>query len=130
MEPAVEEMLRYDPPVHRSWRIATEEIALHGKVIQSGEMVLLMIGAAHRDAAAFVEPDRFDITRSENKHMGFGLGIHFCLGAPLARIEATEALRALLARTRSLQLVAVPPLRWRQDVALRGVEELLVEVYE
>lgn len=128
MEQAVEEMLRYDPPVHRSWRIATEEVALHGQLIRPGEMVLLMIGAAHRDPATFAWPERFDITRRENKHLGFGLGIHFCLGAPLARIEAPEALNALLARTSALALTEEPPLRWRQDVALRGVEALPVEV--
>ena len=128
MESAIEEMLRYDAPVHRSWRIATEDVLLRGQTIRAGEMVLLMIGAAHRDEAAFAEAERFDIARSENKHMGFGLGIHFCLGAPLARIELPEALHALLARTADFTLIEEPPLRWRHDIALRGVEELPVEV--
>jgi cytochrome P450 len=132
MGSAVEEMLRYDAPVHRSWRIATEAVTLHGRRILPGDMVLLMIGAAHRDPAAFAKPEVFDITRSDNRHMGFGLGIHFCLGAPLARIEAPEAIHALLARTGgradALTLIEEPPLRWRHDVALRGVAELPVEV--
>ena len=128
MESAIEEMLRYEAPVHRSWRIATEEVVLHDVLIRQGEMVLMMIGAAHRDPTVFPEPDRFDIGRLQNRHMGFGLGIHFCLGAPLARMEVSEGLHALLAQFATIKLIEEPPLHWRNDVALRGVEQLPVEV--
>ncbi len=127
MESAVEEMLRYDAPVHRSWRIANEEVELGGRRIARGDMLLLLIGAAHRDPAAFADPETFDITRRENKHLGFGVGIHFCLGAPLARIEVPEALAAILRRWPELRLREGAALRRRRDVALRGVEELPVE---
>jgi cytochrome P450 len=126
MESAVEEMLRYDAPVHRSWRIAREDAEIDGQPIRRGDMLLLMIGAAHRDPAAFPDPEAFDIARRENKHLGFGVGIHFCLGAPLARIEVPEALTAILQRWPSLRLLDAPPLQWRQDIALRGVEALPV----
>lgn len=128
MESAIEEMLRYEAPVHRSWRIANEEVTINDVLIRPGEMVLMMIGAAHRDPAVFPEPDRFDISRQQNRHVGFGLGIHFCLGAPLARMEVGEGLHALLARFAAIKLIEESPLRWRQDVALRGVEQLPVEV--
>lgn len=128
MDTAVEEFLRYDTPVQRSWRIANEEVEIGGTRIMPGEMVLLMIGSAHRDTAAFVDADRLDVGRRENRHLGFGLGIHFCLGAPLARIEVPETLRALLARFPEMHIKSTSPLRWRPDVALRGVEALPVEV--
>lgn len=121
---AVEEMLRYDTPVQRSWRIATEDHMLLGQQVRAGELLLVLIGAAHRDPSHFADPDAFDIARTPNRHMGFGYGIHFCLGAPLARIEAPEVLTALLDAFPSMALDERAPLRWREDIALRGVEEL------
>jgi cytochrome P450 len=122
---AVEEMLRYDTAVQRGWRIAAEDIEIDGCRIKKGELVLPMLGAANRDPAEFPEPDRFDICRQDNKHLGFGYGIHFCLGAPLARLEAPIAINTLLRRFPNLQL-ETKALSWRQDIALRGLIELPV----
>jgi cytochrome P450 len=121
MPTAIEEMLRYDTPVQRSWRIATEDHDLLGAQVRAGEMLLVLIGAAHRDAAHFANPDAFDIARTPNRHMGFGYGIHFCLGAPLARIEAPEVFDALFAVLPEMALDESAPLQWREDIALRGV---------
>jgi cytochrome P450 len=127
MASAVEEMLRYDAPVQRAWRLAVESVVFGGVTIPAGAMVLAMIGAANRDPAQFAEPDCFDITRADNKHFGFGHGIHFCLGAPLARLEAALAFAALLARFPTLRL-ASDELEWTHDIALRGLRALPVEI--
>lgn len=126
MAPAIEEMLRYDAPVARAWRLARADVELGGRLIRQGQMVLLMLGAANRDPDQFADPETFDVTRTENRHLGFGYGIHFCLGAPLARIEAPIAIGTLLARFPALALDESRPLRWRHDIALRGVETLPV----
>jgi len=122
---AVEEMLRYDTAVQRGWRIAAGDIEIDGCRIKKGELVLPMLGAANRDPAQFPEPDRFDICRQDNKHLGFGYGIHFCLGAPLARLETPIAINTLLRRFPNLRL-ETENLTWRQDIALRGLIELPV----
>lgn len=124
---AVEEMLRYDAPVQRAWRLAAEAVTLDGVTIRAGEMVLAMIGAANRDPAQFAQPDEFNVARADNKHFGFGYGIHFCLGAPLARLEAAIAFSALLARFPNLRL-ASDELEWIHDIALRGLKALPVEM--
>jgi len=124
MPTAIEEMLRYDTPVQRSWRIATEDHEVLGERVSAGEMLLVLIGAAHRDATHFAAPDDFDIARTPNRHMGFGYGIHFCLGAPLARIEAPEVFNALFAALPDIALDESAPLVWREDIALRGVLSL------
>lgn len=123
---AVEELLRYDAPVQRAWRIAKDDIVLGDQQIQRGQMVLLMLGAANRDPAQFPAPDELDLGRHDNRHVGFGYGIHFCLGAPLARIEAPLAIGAVVKRFPNLIADPSLPLRWRHDVALRGVETLPV----
>lgn len=123
---AVEELLRYDTSVQRGWRIVREDLDFGGFLFRQGQMVLPMIGAANHDPAQFTDPDRLDITRQDNRHIGFGFGIHFCLGAPLARIEIPVAIYALLARFPTLRLTG-EPLQWRQDIALRGVLSLPVE---
>src|SRR5690606_8671050 len=92
MPTAIEEMLRYDAPVSRAWRLAGTDVELGGQQIRRGQMVLLMLGAANRDPDQFADPETFDLTRTDNRHLGFGYGIHFCLGAPLARIEAPVAI--------------------------------------
>ncbi len=123
---AVEELLRYDTSVQRGWRIATEDVTLDGRTIRKGQLVLPMLGAANRDPAQFPDPDRLDLARSDNRHVAFGHGIHFCLGAPLARLEAPLAINTMLRRLRGLRLETDAPLAWRQDIALRGVLSLPV----
>jgi cytochrome P450 len=120
---AVEEIMRFDTSVQRGWRMTTVAVTLHGQTIPAGDMVLPMFGAANRDPDQFPEPDRFDISRTSNRHLGFGQGIHFCLGAPLARLEMTILFQQLAARFPHLALTA-EALQWRRDVALRGVETL------
>ncbi|MBX7212896.1 MAG: cytochrome P450 [Thermoflexales bacterium] len=123
---AFEEMLRYDTSVQRSARRITEDVEIGGQRLRAGQIVLGMIGAANRDPAVFSEPDRFNPDRADLKHTSFGYGIHFCLGAPLARMEAPIALRALLTRAPGLAFDVSHPLQWRRDVALRGVDALWV----
>jgi cytochrome P450 len=92
----VEEVLRYDSPVQVVFRQTTQEVELEGGKLPAGATVLLLLGAANRDGRKFPEPDRFDVTRNPQDHVGFGYGIHYCLGAPLARLEGRIALEALL----------------------------------
>jgi cytochrome P450 len=122
---AVEEMLRYESSVARAWRLAAEDIEWNGHRIHKGQMVLGSINAANRDPARFPNPDRFDICRADNKHVAFGYGIHFCLGAPLARLEAPFAINAMLRRFPELQLATDAP-EWMPDIALRGLKSLPV----
>jgi pimeloyl-[acyl-carrier protein] synthase len=122
---AVEELLRYDTSVQRGWRIAREDVEFGGAPIRRGDLVLPMLGAANRDPAQFPNPDVLDIERKENRHVAFGYGIHFCLGAPLARLEAPIAINALLAKFPNLGLTG-ESLAWRQDIALRGLITLPV----
>ncbi|WP_327091702.1 cytochrome P450 [Nonomuraea sp. NBC_01738] len=112
---AVEEFLRYDAPVERAtFRVATEDLEIAGVEIPRGAFVHVSIGAAGRDPAAFDAPDRLDVTREPNRHVAFGHGIHFCLGAPLARLEGQIAFTALLARFPGLRLDCAPEeLSWR-----------------
>lgn len=126
MGDAVEELLRYDTPVQRGWRLAVEETEIDGQRVAAGAMVLPMLGAANRDPAQFPEPERLDITRKPGRHFGFGHGIHYCLGAPLARLEVAAALSALLRRAPGMGLAPGARLVWRRDVALRGLEALPV----
>jgi cytochrome P450 len=128
-EGAVEEILRYDGPVERAtMRFAAADVTVGGQTIRRGDAVSLVLAAADHDPAVFAEPERFDITRTPNRHLGFGLGIHYCLGAPLARLEGRIALATLLERLPALQL-AVPAetLRWRGVPILRGLHHLPVE---
>jgi cytochrome P450 len=122
--PAVEELLRYDGPVQAIGRAALADVELHGKTIARGELVMAQIGAANRDPARFADPDRLDLARADNRHLAFGKGIHFCLGAPLARVEGQIAIPALLRRFPHLE-VATDSLRWTGSF-LRGVVELPV----
>lgn len=108
MESAVEEMLRFSGPIQGTKPCyALEEVTLHGVTIPKGATLMPVLGAANRDPAIFDDPERFDITRTPNKHLGFGHGIHYCLGAPLARMETRIALQNLLERNPTLHL-AVP----------------------
>lgn len=123
---AVEELLRYTSPVFMlTERYAREDVTVHGVTIPRGEMTLGVIGSANRDETVFNKPDELDITREPNRHLSFGQGIHFCLGAPLARLEAEIAINTLLRRTSNLRLgVAPESLRWRPSIMLRGLESL------
>jgi len=125
---AVEELLRYDGPVElATWRFATSPITLGGQLIAVGDPVLVVLAAADRDPARFAEPDLLDLNRRDNPHLGFGLGIHYCIGAPLARLEAQYALSALLRRLPGLTLAADPDeLRWRGGLIMRGLRQLPV----
>jgi cytochrome P450 len=119
---AVEELLRHDSPVQMVFRWAGEDFTLAGKAIQQGQMVVMVTGAANRDPARFPDPDRLDVARHPNEHHAFGFGIHYCVGAPLARLEAQLAFPALLQRLPNLEL-AGEPVRAPNPV-LRGLQSL------
>ena len=125
INPAVEEMLRYDNPAQIVFRSVTDDVEMDGKRIGKGQLVNLVLGAANRDPAHYSEPDRFDITRNESRHVGFGLGIHFCLGAPLARLEGQIAFTTLLRRFPRLRL-ASDALEWQEHPTFRGLKSLPV----
>ena len=130
MEPAVEEMLRYTSPVQlNAPRYACEDTELCGVPIPKGAAVCPILGSANHDEAQFEEAERFDIARQPNRHVSFGYGPHFCLGAPLARLEARVAFRALLQRFGELRL-AVPrsQLTWRRSQSVRGLTALPLRV--
>jgi cytochrome P450 len=125
---AVEELLRFTNPVnHANDRFTTEDVPVGDVVIPAGEWVLPAISSANRDPAQFPDPDRLDLGRDTSGHVAFGHGVHHCLGAPLARMEAEVALGALLARFPRMSL-AVPPeeLRWRPVSLMNGLESLPV----
>lgn len=127
IESAVEEFLRYDSPVQWTGRVATEDLEIAGETIRAGELLAIGIGAANRDPAQFVEPDRLDICRSPNPHVAFSHGIHFCLGAALARLEGQIAIAALLSRYPQMS-VAKQPLHWHPNYTLRGLKTLALRV--
>jgi len=122
---AVEELLRFDGPVQRTARIPSEDVVVGGQRIPKGEMVMPFIGAADRDPAQFREPDRLDLGRTDNRHIAFGWGIHFCLGAPLARLEGQIAINTLVRRLPKLALATETP-EFRQSLTLRGLRSLPV----
>jgi pimeloyl-[acyl-carrier protein] synthase len=123
---AIEELLRYDSPVQWTARITNANVELGGREIPNGSMIIVAIGAANRDPSHFPDPDRLDIARSDNRHVSFGFGIHFCLGAPLARVEGQIALGTLLRRMPDLALQTGATLDWRESSALRGLKRLPV----
>jgi cytochrome P450 len=120
---AVEEILRFESPVVQTARIAMQPGQIGGCPVHRGESVLALLAAANRDPARHADPDRFDITRGDVHHYSFGGGAHFCLGAPLARLEAQVAIPVLLERFPHLRLVDEPP-EWRPFPAFRGLERL------
>lgn len=124
---AVEEVLRFDSPVQATSRIPVEDVELCGTLFPKGVEIGLLLGAANRDPAVFEDPDRFDVSRAESRHLSFGLGIHFCLGAGLARLEGQLALGALVARAPGLALaIADDAIEWRPGWLLRGTTALPV----
>ena len=122
IEGAVEESLRYDAPFQRNRRIAKEDVTIDGKQIGKGQLVLAFLGAANRDPAYFLDPDSFDIERKPNRHISFGAGVHFCLGASLSRLEARIAINTILARMPDLRL-GTENLEWENNL-LRGLKAL------
>ena len=121
----VEEMLRHDSPLHLFERTATQDVELHGVTVREGQKVAALLGAANRDPAVFDAPDRFRADRDPNPHLAFGAGIHFCLGAPLARMELQVSVRALLQRVGALEVVEAVR---RPTFVLRGYEHLVVRL--
>jgi len=124
---AVEELLRYEPPVHMRQRVPRADVDIAGTTIAQGRAVILAMASGNRDPKRFHEPDRFDPTRPDNEHLGFGSGVHLCYGAPLARIEAQAALGALISRLGTAHLVQDPP-PYRQNAMLRGPRHLPVQL--
>ena len=122
---AVDELLRYDAPVQFAMRTALEEIELAGRTIPKGAQIVLLLGAANRDPEQFPDPDRLDLTRADNHHIAFGFGIHFCLGAPLARVEGEIAFRTLVRRFRHIELLTGTP-EYKENIVLRGPASLPV----
>jgi cytochrome P450 len=122
--PAVEELLRYDSPVQLTARSALEDAEIGGEPAPRGSVALALLGAANRDPEAYDSPDRLDIGRQPSRHLAFGQGIHFCLGAPLARLEAQIAFRALTGRFPGLRLAGEP--EWKDNAVLRGLSRLPV----
>ena len=123
MENAVEELLRFDTPVQVDFRIARADLEFGGRGIRAGQGVIVLLGAANHDPAVFPEPERLDITRRNTSHLAFGRGLHFCLGAPLARVEARAAFAGLLERFPKLDLLNPRP-AFKDNVVLRGLREL------
>jgi cytochrome P450 len=124
MTGAVEEFLRYDPPVQLTARVALTEASIGALPVPAGSAALMLLGAANRDPALCANPDDLDITRPPTHHVSFGQGIHFCLGAPLARLETEIVLRLLLQRPDDLGLAGEPA--WKENTILRGLRSLPV----
>lgn len=122
---AVEEFLRYDPSSQMASRIAHEDVEVGGTLIRRGQAVNLLLGSANHDPEHFDRPDELDIQRKENRHIAFGLGIHYCIGAPLARLEAQTAVPLLLQRRASLHLIEAEP-EHRDTIGFRGLKHLRV----
>jgi pimeloyl-[acyl-carrier protein] synthase len=121
---AVEELLRYESPSQHTARLAPADIEMGGKKIRERQAVIAVMGAANRDPERFPDPDRLDIARQDNRHLAFGWAAHFCFGAALARLEGQIAFEAILGRLPNLTLDPTPPLVWRDNLGLRGLNAL------
>ena len=124
---AIEEMLRYDNPVQITYRSALEDAEIKGKRIRKGDLVNSILGSANRDPQRFSNPDRFEITRNEGRHLGFGIGIHFCIGAPLVRLEAEIVFETILRCFPKIRL-ATETLEWQEHPIFRGLKSLPVRL--
>ena len=125
LETAIDEMLRYDNPVQITYRSAVEDAELGGKSIRKGDLVNTVIGAANRDPERYTDPNRLDISRNEGRHLSFGIGIHYCIGAPLVKLEAEIAFKTILRRFPKLAL-ATEKLEWQEHPIFRGLKSLPV----
>ena len=125
-ETALEEFMRFDAPLHLFERTATVDTELGGIKIAKGQKIAALIGAANRDESIFENPDEMDLTRDPNPHIGFGAGIHFCLGAPLARLEMGVSLPALWEKYPTMKLASTPVRR--QTFVLRGYESVEISI--
>ena len=129
MPSAIEEMLRYDGPVQATMRHVRQDMEISGTTVTAGTLVFVLLAAANRDPEQFKEPETFNIARTPNDHLAFGEGIHFCLGAPLARMEGAIAIGALLARHQRIRLgTAEAPLTYKGSFFLRGLASLPLAV--
>lgn len=122
---AIEELLRYESPIQYTSRLAPGDIVLGGKTIRERQAVIAVMGAANRDPERFLEPDRLDICRQDNRHLAFAWAAHFCFGAPLARLEGDVAFETMLRRMPNLRLEPGPP-RWQANLGFRGLTTLPV----
>lgn len=125
MPSAIEELLRFESSSQMASRYATAETKIGGTTILRGQIVNLLLGSGNRDPEAFSDPDQLNITRKENRHLAFGMGIHFCLGAPLARLESQIAIGLLLRHFPNLRLLDATP-QWRDTIGFRGLQRLEV----
>ncbi|NEE23148.1 cytochrome P450, partial [Streptomyces sp. SID7499] len=123
---AIEELLRYDTPLQMFERWVLDDIEIDGQVIERGAEVALLFGSANRDPERFARPDVLDLSRTDNPHITFGAGIHFCLGAPLARLELAASFGELLRKAPALRMTAEP--EWQPGYVIRGLKELRAEV--
>jgi cytochrome P450 len=123
---AVEEMLRYESPSQHTGRIAPDDIEMGGKLIRKGQAVMAVMAAGNRDPERFPDPDRFDISRPDNRHLAFGWAAHFCFGAALARVEGQEVFEAIVQRLHDLELKP-GQLTWRNNLGLRGMTALPIK---
>jgi cytochrome P450 len=127
---AIDEMLRYDPPVQMTVRMPTAATNVGGTEIPAGSLAFIILAAANRDPAQFPSPEHFDVSRKPNEHVSFGEGIHFCLGAPLARLEGAIAIESMISRFPRLQLAdPSAKLEYRGSMALRGLSALRLSVH-
>jgi len=121
---AIEELMRYDTPLQMFERWVLEDVEIGGAHVPKGAEIALLFGSANRDPAAFDRPEALDLRRAPNPHVSFGLGIHFCLGAPLARLELEISFTTLLRRLPRMELAAEP--EWKPNYIIRGLKELRV----
>ena len=121
---AVEELLRYESPSQHTARLAPDDVELDGKFIRKRAAVIAVMAAANRDPARFADPDRLDIVRKDNRHLAFGWAAHFCFGAALARLEGQIAFERILSRLHNVEIDTHVPLKWRQNLGLRGLTSL------
>ena len=126
LEAAVEEVLRYESPIQRLSRVIAEDMELHGQTLRKGQKAFLMIGAANRDSRQFPEAERLNLQRQENRHIAFGFGLHYCLGAALGRLEGQIALSTLLRRFPKMKLLEEP--ERLENVAFRGFKSLPISL--
>lgn len=127
MSTAIEEIMRFESPVQRMGRIVTEDLTLRGQLIPKGQRLFLMLGAANRDPLQFASADRLILDRKDNRHVGFGFGAHYCVGAALGRQETSISLLRLLARFPSLRLLSAAP-AWHPNATVRGPSSLFAHI--